>query len=382
MAANVSAASERRVAGESPPVALQLLEHGLVALRARHRRDVGEVLRGGAQQRGPADVDHLDRLLLGHAALRGDLGEGVEVDDDEVERLDRERLERGEVVLAVAPGEDAAVDPRVQRLHASAEHLRRARHVLDPRHREPEGLEHGGGAAGGDELAAQPGQPHRERLEAALVVTEISARTSVSHHLGKQLVLDGVDALLERVARLDRDRSLLQHGPGVDARVDEVDGHAGDLGAGGERVLDRARAGKRRQQRGMDVDDPLREAVEERVREQVHVAGADDQADAVGLEPGGHRGVALLAAPAQLEDRGRDPGRLGALERAHAGPVRRDGGDRQPLVDQRLQVRPLAGDEDADHSTRPITSRSPGSATTAQKPMPRLKTRRSSSSAT
>ena len=64
-------------------------------------------------------------------------------------------------------------------------------------------------------------------------------------------------------------------------------------------------------------------------------------------------------------------------------PVRRDGGDRQAVVDQRLQVRAVPGDEDADHAIRPITS-SPGSgaATTAHQPIPRLNTRRSSASST
>ena len=59
----------------------------------------------------------------------------------------------------------------------------------------------------------------------------------------------------------------------------------------------------------------------------------------------------------ELEGCGRDPGLLGPLERAHAGRVARDRDDRQARVDQRLQVRPLAADEDADHASLPITSR-------------------------
>ena len=35
-------------------------------------------------------------------------------------------------------------------------------------------------------------------------------------------------------------------------------------------------------------------------------------------------------------------------------------GDREPSVDQRLQVRPLAGDEDSDQAILPITRSSPG----------------------
>jgi len=65
---NVSAASERRVERELAVLA-ELGEHGLVALRPRNGGDVREVLRRRAEKRRPADVDHLDRLLLGHAAL-------------------------------------------------------------------------------------------------------------------------------------------------------------------------------------------------------------------------------------------------------------------------------------------------------------------------
>ena len=91
-------------------------------------------------------------------------------------------------------------------------------------------------------------------------------------------------------------------------------------------------------------------------------AGLDELA--TGLADLGVELVASGGTAAHLEE-------LGAarpLERARPGPVRRDGDDRQARVDQRLEVRPLAADEDADHaaSTRPITSSSPGSGTTAQ----------------
>src|SRR5204863_6786067 len=83
-----------RLRGELAPrpereaaVTPQLVEDEAVALRPAYRRAVGEVLRGAAQHRRPADVDHLDRLLLGHTPLRGDVREGVEVDADQVERL-------------------------------------------------------------------------------------------------------------------------------------------------------------------------------------------------------------------------------------------------------------------------------------------------------
>jgi hypothetical protein len=94
----------------------------------------------------------------------------------------------------------------------------------------------------------------------------------------------------------------------------------------------------------------------------VHVAGADHEADTVLFEPVGHRGVALLPGPVvvQLEHGRRHARVLGALERPRARPVRRDGGDRQARVDQRLEVRPLPGDEDPNHA--PLAGNSSGPA--------------------
>jgi hypothetical protein len=58
---------------------------------------------------------------------RGDLRERIEVDHDEVDRLDLVLRQVGEVARHVAPREDAAVHGRVQRDHAMAEHLGEAR---------------------------------------------------------------------------------------------------------------------------------------------------------------------------------------------------------------------------------------------------------------
>ena len=62
------------------------------------------------------------------------------------------------------------------------------------------------------------------------------------------------------------ERALEDDRAGVDALVDEVDGHAEHLDAVGERLLDRADARERRQQRRVHVDDALGEAGEERRR--------------------------------------------------------------------------------------------------------------------
>ena len=106
----------------------------------------------------------------------GDRRERVEVDADEVERLDPVLGERVQVLRQVAPGEDAGVDARVERLHAPAEHLRRRRHLLDASSpRGPCSSRYVGRAARRDELVAEVGEPARELVEPVLSQTEISA---------------------------------------------------------------------------------------------------------------------------------------------------------------------------------------------------------------
>jgi hypothetical protein len=108
----------------------------------------------------------------------------------------------------------------------------------------------------------------------------------------------------------------------------------------------------------MHVDDPLRKALEEGRREEVHIAGADDEPGAVLLEPVRHRGVALLAVRELVERKalGRHAGRGCPAKRPHVRLARRDRRHGQTGVDERLQIRPLPGDEDADHAIRPMTS--------------------------
>ena len=73
--------------------------------------------------------------------------------------------------------------------------------------------------------------------------------------------LDLLDALVQRldgVAGQDRHRLLGQDRAGVDLERRDVHRAAGDLDAGGQRVLDRVPARERGQQRRMGVEDPAR----------------------------------------------------------------------------------------------------------------------------
>ena len=78
---------------------------------------MGVILRRGAYHRRAADVDQLDARVS---------VEGVEVDDDELDRLDAVSGEIVSVRLVVDVGEDPTMDLRVQRHDAMAEDGREA----------------------------------------------------------------------------------------------------------------------------------------------------------------------------------------------------------------------------------------------------------------
>ena len=215
-------------------------------------------------------------------------------------------------------------------------------------------------AAARDELPAELVEAAREDVEAGLVVGRDQRCAQLSHDAGQQAVLDLLDACVQRLGRVvaaDCDSLLREDRPAVDALVDEVHGRAGLGDAGGELLLDGVRAGELRQQRRVHVDDRAGEAIEERRREEVHVAGEHDEANAVAAQPVGHRGVALRAVGVRRRARTRLSARRVRARARRVVPVARDGDDGQPRVEQRLQVRAGAADEDADHAVSvPITS--------------------------
>ena len=71
--------------------------------------DIGMVLGGRAHHRGPADVDILDHFFAAGASGTR-LGEGIEVDDDEVDRADAVLHHRRGMGRIVADGEQPAMD--------------------------------------------------------------------------------------------------------------------------------------------------------------------------------------------------------------------------------------------------------------------------------
>ena len=93
-------------------------------------------------------------------------------------------------------------------------------------------------------------------------------------------MFDGVDPFYQGRAWLNGDRLLTDDRPGVEAFVHVVDGDARGVDTGVQCVGDRPSTWELREQRWMDVDDTIAEAIEKHRRQQVHIAGEHDEVDA------------------------------------------------------------------------------------------------------
>ena len=118
---------------------------------------------------------------------------------------------------------------------------------------------------------------------------------------------------------------------------------AGELDSGGERLALRVQTGKRRQQRGMNVDHAVPPGRDEAVVEQAHEAGERDEADAgVAQRPAGGGGEGRPVGFG--DDQMRDAGRFSAGQPRGVGPVADDDGDLGGIagvgggIDQRLRL--------------------------------------------
>ena len=144
-------------------------QHRRVVCRVDHDEHVVEVLRGRADHARTADVDLLDEIVERHVGLGRRLDKGIQVHDDHVDEADAVAFGGVEVVAAVAPGEDAPVDERVQRLDPAVHHLGEPGDVGDVGHRQP-GLGQGaGGAAGRHQFQAAAAKSGGQVDQAGLV---------------------------------------------------------------------------------------------------------------------------------------------------------------------------------------------------------------------
>ena len=306
------------------------------------------------------------------AAPRGDAPERVQVDGDEVDRLDAELGERAWTPCVVAPREEGAVHPGVQRLDAALEHLRDTGDRLDPGDRQAELLEERGGPRRRDQLDAALVQTMREAVSRpVLSETDMRARptrtTPVYSEIRPSAIARTVSGRSRcstawiRARKVAR-RSSYSTGMRSCARTGPVSTPPSTTNTvtpvsrtPAASASSRARAaGKRRQQRRVHVDHATGKRVEEARRQEPHEPRADDQRRPALGQPARHRGIAAARSrcAARSNDRGRDARCGGALERAGLGPLEPTptiSTDRRvQLVEQRLQVRAGARDEHAD----------------------------------
>jgi hypothetical protein len=133
-------------------------------------QDRGEVLGGGAQDRGSADIDVLERVFERDVRFGGCLAKWVEVYSNDVDSGQPSPLQFLHVLGLVAPGEEAGVDGGMEGLDAAIEYLR-------------EGGEFGNGAGGhadlgevlegaarGDDFEAEADETTRQVSGAGLIV--------------------------------------------------------------------------------------------------------------------------------------------------------------------------------------------------------------------
>ncbi|GJD73998.1 hypothetical protein CFIICLFH_2231 [Methylobacterium goesingense] len=121
---------------QRPALGFEFGEHGGVVAHIDHDRHVGVIFRGGADHCRTADIDVLDAIVVA-GSLRHRLLEGIEVDQQQVDRADAVGSQRRLMLRVAAHGEQSAMDARVQRLHPTVHHLGKAGEVGDLRDGQP-----------------------------------------------------------------------------------------------------------------------------------------------------------------------------------------------------------------------------------------------------
>jgi hypothetical protein len=153
---------------QAADVHLQCIDKGRVIFRIDDRRHIGVVLGGRADHRRTADVDILDdRRIV--AACVANLIERVEVDHQEIDRLDAMRVHRFLMFGVATNGEQTAMDRRMQRLHPPVHDFGKTGQIRNVAHRDPCCRDHFGAAAGRQEFNALPHQGPGKFDQAGLV---------------------------------------------------------------------------------------------------------------------------------------------------------------------------------------------------------------------
>ena len=176
------------------------------------------------------------------------------------------------------------------------------------------------------------------------------------------LVLDAGVQGLRRIGIEDRDGELQDDRARIHALVDEVDGAARDLRAIIQGLSPRLETRKRRQQRGVNIDNSPSKSTEQPLFYDPHEARQDDHVDPVVLQQL-HRVLLRLAVEFCPERRAIDEVRgdipCGCpLQDPRVRHVTEDAGhdSAQPLridrIQDRLEIRAAAGSDDAESDHR------------------------------
>ena len=146
----------------------QLGEHELVVLGPAEGI-TSAYFAASTQERRAADVDLFDRLVPLDIEPPHRLLERIEVDADEIDRVDAVGGEIGNVLGHVPAREDAAVHCRVQRDDTVAEHLGEAGQLLEPDYGDLLVGEQRCSAAARDDLEVEPDELGCKCRDARLV---------------------------------------------------------------------------------------------------------------------------------------------------------------------------------------------------------------------
>ena len=137
----------------------QQLQKGRVLAGAGQHRHVGVVLGRRPHHRRAADVDVLDCGLPADRRIGDRRFKRIQVDHDHIDRVDALGRQVSLVGGVGAPGQDAAVNARVQGLDPAAQDLGSAGVFSHLGDRHPRGLQGGGGATARNQPVAGGHQP-------------------------------------------------------------------------------------------------------------------------------------------------------------------------------------------------------------------------------
>ena len=118
-----------RNSSDGPPARDNSCEHPRIVLRVHDHEHVAKIFRRGAKQTRTTDIDLLDQTVERRVGIFGRLPEWIQVDDDEVDRLDPLRADSVEVVGPAAARQNPAEYRGMEGLDATIHHFWKTGHV-------------------------------------------------------------------------------------------------------------------------------------------------------------------------------------------------------------------------------------------------------------